>query len=309
MIDIVIVNWNSGPMLANCVRSINTFGHDLVSKIIIVDNGSVDGSNNAVDGLPNVDLVRAGENLGFGRACNLGAMRANAKYILFLNPDAELFGGTLSKVLECMDAPQNAHIGICGVMLKEEGGRIARHCSRFPTVLRLVSRSFGFDRAFPKSAPAMTEWDHKTNRQVDQVIGAFFFMRKCVFDELGGFDSRFFVYFEEVDLAYRCEKAGWASFYLADAQAYHYGGGTSEQVKAHRLFYYLQSRLQYSFKHFSTFGALMVLLATIFIEPVSRTGVAITRRSYSGVKETWLAYSLLVRWLANLLFRNISNAE
>ena len=306
-LDIVIVNWNSGKQLVDCVTSINKFDHGLVSQIVIVDNGSVDSSEKAVEGLPNVELVRAGKNLGFGRACNLGAARAKGEYILFLNPDAALFDDTLPKVLAFMEAPQNVRVGICGVQLIEEDGRIARSCARFPTASRLVSRAVGFDKVFPKSAPTMTEWDHRTAKQVDQVIGAFFFIRKCVFDEQDGFDPRFFVYFEEVDFAYRAANAGWTSFYLANVQAFHVGGGTSEQVKAHRLFYSQRSRIQYSFKHFSTFGALMVLLATILIEPVFRIVLAVARRSFSGVKEIWLAYSWLLKWLASQSFRGIFN--
>lgn len=296
-IDIVIVNWNAGSQLADCVTSVNKFGHDLVSKIVIVDNGSVDGSDETVEALPGVELIRAGKNLGFGRACNLGAERSNGKYILFLNPDAALFEETLPKVLAFMEAPENAKVGICGVQLIEEDGQIARSCARFPTVSRLVSRAVGFSKILPKSAMAMTEWHHNAIKQVDQVIGAFYFIRNDVFEKQNGFDPQFFVYFEEVDLAYRCFKAGWSSVYLANIQAFHYGGGTSEKVKAQRLFYSLRSRIQYAQKHFSTSGAVTVLLATLLIEPVSRTVLAIMRRSFKSVKEIWVAYFWLVKWL------------
>lgn len=307
MIDIVIVNWNAGPQLADCVVSINKFDHGLVSKIVVVDNGSVDGSDDAVENLPNVDLLRAGENLGFGRACNLGATRATNEYILFLNPDAALYEGTLPKVLAFMEAPENAHVGICGVQLIEEDGRVARSCARFPTAVRFVSRAIGLDRMFRKLGYHMADWDHRSRGQVDHVIGAFFFMRKSLFLDMGGFDPRFFVYLEDLDFSYRCANAGWPSFYLADVQAFHYGGGTSEQVKAHRLFYSLRSRIQYAFKHFSVLGALTVLLATLCIEPMSRTLLAVARRSFSSIKEIWLAYFWLLKWLTSWTFRGGSN--
>ena len=305
LIDIVIVNWNAGAQIIDCINSINKFGRDQVSKIIVVDNGSVDGSDDAIEDMEKVELIRTGENLGFGRACNLGAKRASCKYILFLNPDTVLFEGTLERTLEFMEAPENSDVGICGVQLVEEDGRIARSCSRFPTTGRLVSRAIGLGKFIPTTAPAMHEWDHKTVRQVDQVMGAFFFIRKSVFDEQNGFDSRFFVYFEEVDLAYRSANGGWKSVYLADVQAFHYGGGTSEQVKAHRMFYSLRSRIQYAFKHFSTSGALTVVFATLLIEPISRTALAISRGSLSNIKETWTAYFWLLKWLTSQAFKGI----
>jgi GT2 family glycosyltransferase len=152
----------------------------------------------------------------------------------------------------------------------------------------------------------MAEWDHAQTRQVDQVIGAFFLVRRGLFESLHGFDERFFVYFEEVDFAYRARQAGWLSVYLADAQAFHAGGGTSNQVKARRLFYSLRSRLLYAFKHFSWTGAVGVLLATLLLEPVSRTALALFRHSWAGLKETWAAYGMLWRWLPQWVFKGVT---
>jgi GT2 family glycosyltransferase len=162
------------------------------------------------------------------------------------------------------------------------------------------------ERIVPAVGHAMNEWDHAITRQVDQVIGAFFVVRHCLFKALHGFDERFFVYFEEVDFSYRAKQLGWASVYLADIQAFHAGGGTSRQVKAKRLFYSLRSRILYAFKHFNLFAALMTLLATLLIEPVSRSVLAISRRSWVSLKETWTAYGMLFRWLPAWIFRGVT---
>ena len=108
----------------------------------------------------------------------------------------------------------------------------------------------------------MSEWAHDTDREVDQVIGAYFLTRRALFQKLGGFDQRFFVYFEEVDFCVRARTAGSTAFFLAGAQAFHRGGGSSEQVPAQRLFYSLRSRMAYSHKHFTKTGSSTVAFAT-----------------------------------------------
>ncbi len=303
-VDVVVVNWNSGVQLQACVESVLAFGNGLTGKIIVVDNGSTDGSASAIEGFPDVTLIRAGENLGFGKACNLGAAQGESKFLLFLNPDACVFPDSLAKVIDFMQKSANAKIGICGVQLLDESGHISRSCTRFPSLLGFVSHALGLDRFFPHSGHAMAEWDHAQTREVDQVIGAFFLVRRAVFEAMDGFDERFFVYFEEVDFSRRVRNAGWRSVYIADAQAYHAGGGTSRQIKARRLFYSLRSRLLYAFKHFSWVGAMLVMFATLLVEPFSRTALALLRGSWSGLKETWVAYGMLLRWLPAWIFNN-----
>lgn len=296
-LSIVVVNWNAGGQLRACLDSIARHAGGLVERTIVVDNGSTDGSESGVDDLPGVTLVRAGANLGFGRACNLGARRAGGDFLLFLNPDAALYAGTLPRALAFMREPANARVGICGVQLLDEGGQVARSCSRLPSVSNLMAHASGLDRVFPGLGPFMAEWDHADTREVEQVIGAFFLVRRELFEALQGFDERFFVYYEEVDFSCRARRAGWRSVYLADAQAFHAGHGTTHQVKARRLFYLLRSRLLYVARHFPALGAGVAMLATLLVEPIARTVSAVLQGSWSGLKETWTAYGLLWRWL------------
>lgn len=306
MIEIIIVNWNAGTQLRNCIDSVTQHGAGLVKKSIVVDNGSIDGSDTGVEGLPNVNLIRAGANLGFGKACNLGAQNAKSDYLLFLNPDAALFADTLPKALAYMQDPAHAKVGICGVQLLDEAGHVSRSCTRFPSAAGFVAHAVGLDRLFPRLGHFMAEWSHEQTLQVDHVIGAFFLVRRAVFESLNGFDEHFFVYLEDLDFSYRAHQAGWQSVYLAETQAFHAGGGTSNQVKARRLFYSLRSRLLYAFKHFSWFGAVVVLLATLFVEPVSRSALALLRRSWTALKETWSAYGMLWRWLPQWVFKGVT---
>lgn len=296
-VTIVIVNWNSGRQLRDCVASIQKFGCPWVHRVVVVDNGSADGSERGAEDQPGVALIRAGDNFGFAAACNLGARSADGDYLLFLNPDAALYEGTIPAVVGFMDSPANSTVGICGVKLIDEVGHVARSCARFPSVSSMAFHAIGVDRVQPRLGYFMAEWDHQQSRAVDHVIGAFFLVRTSLFCKLGGFDERFFVYLEDLDFSRRAHQGGWQSMYLAETQAFHAGGGASRQIKARRLFYAQRSRLLYAFKHFSALGAVLVAIATLLIEPVSRSGLALLRLSWPGLKETWLAYGMLMRWL------------
>lgn len=305
-VDVIIVNWNAGIQLRECVDSVIQYGHSYIKRIVVIDNGSTDGSENAVDGLANVTLIRAGSNLGFGKACNLGAAQANADFILFLNPDARLFADTLTRAFSFMQRPENTKVGICGVQLIDERGCISRSCARFPSACGFAAHAAGLDRIIPRLGHFMSDWDHGNTRQVDQVIGAFFLLRSTMFNALHGFDETFFLYFEDLDLSYRAKKMGWTSVYLADVRAFHAGGGTSRQVKAKRLFYVLRSRTLYAFKHFNPFAATLVLLVTLFVEPLSRSALAVGQCSLTSFKETLIAYGMLCQWLPRWIFKGVT---
>jgi len=143
----------------------------------------------------------------------------------------------------------------------------------------------------------MREWDHEQSRRVDQVIGAFFLVRRALFEALNGFDERFFVYFEEVDFAFRASRRGMGTMFLADIKAFHAGGGTSGQVKARRLFYSLRSRILYARKHFSRMGYLLVIVTAFGLEPVARSVNHLVRGQLVGVRETLVAYRMLFDWV------------
>lgn len=305
MLDIVTVNWNSGTQLKHCVESVLEHSEGLVSKIIVVDNASTDQSVACIEGLPKVEIIYAPENLGFGKACNLGAKKISSNYVLFLNPDAEIYDGSLRTALDFMKAPENKDVAICGVQLINENKTVDRSCSRFPNLFNTLLKACGLDKAFPSMGIKMIEWDHETTKQVDQVIGAFFFVRASVFQELGGFDERFFVYFEEVDFSKRAEELGYKSFFLSDTQAFHSGGGVSQQVKALRLFYSWRSRILYFYKHFHFFTASLVLLLTILLEPFSRSVFLLLQFRLSAVLETWHALGMLLKWLPIWWFKGI----
>lgn len=295
--DIIIVNWNAGHQLRQCIDSIRREGFNHVGKCIVVDNGSQDGSTDFLKGAPDVDLILMGENLGFGRACNLGAAQGNSEFVLFLNPDASLVPGSLDAPLVFFENPQNKKVGIVGISLIGDDKEVQRTCARFPSAFGLVLSSFGLNRLLPRLGTHLHEWDHSESREVPHVIGAFYMVRRSLFERLCGFDERFFVYLEDLDLSLRAQKIGFRSFYLADTYAYHKGGGVSEQVKAHRLFYSLRSRIQYAFKHFAWISAMLVAVAALAFEPVTRLFFLLLQRRFGEMGDLIRGYGMLWRWI------------
>ncbi len=311
-LDIIIVNWNAGVQLGNCLASINRFGSEYVSKVVVVDNGSKDASADALGRFDfPLEIILNNENLGFARACNQGASVCDARYLLFLNPDTEIFENSLTEPLAFMEDEANQEVGICGIQLVDEKGHIARTCAHFPTLLSFTAQICGIN-AIPGLKGVgmrMHGWDHLSDKSVDQVIGAFFFTRRSVFEALSGFDERFFVYFEEVDFSFRASQVGWKTTYLTGAKAFHEGGGTSRQVKAARLFYSLRSRLFYGFKHFPRWQAWSLTGVTVIVEPLSRTIFSFLRGGMRDVRNTWRGYSMLYRDLPNILGKLCDNSD
>lgn len=305
-IDIIIVNWNSGKQLSDCLQSIGDTEKTSfrLSRVIVVDNAS---SDNSVDGLQKfgfpLTIIRNKINLGFAAACNKGAKSSKADYLLFLNPNTMLFEHSLSVPIEFMERIENQQIGIVGIQLLDKDGNISRTCARFPTLGAFFAKMFGLDRLFPNifHSHFMTEWEHKDNRAVDHVMGAFFLVRRSLFEALNGFDEGFFVYLEDIDFSLRARQLGWKSFFLADAQAYHKGGGTSEQVKAKRLFYSLRSRILYGYKHFSWTSATLLMLGTLILEPLSRMVLSLSRWSGREIIEICKAYLMLWGYTPELM--------
>jgi GT2 family glycosyltransferase len=297
-LDIVIVNWNAGDYLRDCIRSMKDALTDSfeLKNIVVVDNASSDNSLDTIEEIdPRVKVIRNDSNVGFGKACNKGVWSCNSEFILILNPDTRLFSNSIDPVMQFMLKEENKEIGMVGVQIIDDNGNISRNCARFPTPIGSIYRSFGLDRLFPKAFKThfMVEWDHKDSRMVDQIMGSFIILRRDLYEKLKGYDDDFFVYYEDLDLAYRGYKLGYKNYYLADAQVYHKGGGTSENIKAARLSYILHSKLIYSKKHFSKFSYFLVFIATLFFEPIVRILHSLFTGAISQIKEVLLAYKKL----------------
>ncbi len=295
MVDIIIVNWNSGNYLEKCIKSILESDNEMfLHKVFIIDNNSTDSSLKNIQSHEKIQIIYNNQNVGFAKACNQGFKCASADYVLLLNPDVTLFKNTISECVSFMD--RRSEIDILGCQLLDEENGIAFSCSRFPSISGIFRDISGLSKIAPrvfKPGIIMSEWNHKESRFVDQVIGAFMFIRRSVFERIGFFDEQFFVYFEEVDFSKRLSEIGGKSFFNAEINAIHSGGGTTNSVKAFRLFLNLKSRLQYAKKHFNFWGYSTVWFCTYFIEPVTRSVFLITSRKTNELPDLWKGYKLL----------------
>ncbi|RJR31389.1 MAG: glycosyltransferase family 2 protein [Candidatus Latescibacterota bacterium] len=305
-LDIVIVNWNTGEQLRACLDSISAAdkrGYDLL-RVVVVDNASTDGSADGLEraGLP-LALLRNDRNRGFAAACNAGVSGSAADYLLFLNPDTRLFADSLSYAVSFMELPENRGAGLAGVRLVDGSGSEAPSCSRFPTLGSLLSKSLGLHRLSRRLFPtyALPPGGTGEGGEVDYVTGAFFLARREVFEALGGFDERFFVYFEETDFARRMRARGWTCRHLGGASAYHRGGGASEQAGAERLFYAAASRILYARKHFGPAAAGVYVAAALTLEPAFRVAGSLVPRAGASPRDTVRAYGMLYRALPRVL--------
>jgi len=206
-LDIIIVNWNAGDHLRDCLASIaRTRTGPELRRVTVVDNASSDGSLYGLEDLSvPLEIIRNDKNVGFAAACNQGAATSTADYLLFLNPDTRLFPNTLETVAHFMESERAAGIGICGVQVVDSAGRPGISCAPFPTLRAFFGRMTGLHIVLPRLFPSYhhTPAELSQSRLVDQVIGAFYFVRRDLFTRLGGFDERYFLYFEEVDFAPR----------------------------------------------------------------------------------------------------------
>jgi hypothetical protein len=297
MIDVIIVNWNSGEYIKKCIDSIfSTNNKNLINTIFIIDNGSTDASLNKVELNKKIKIIRNKTNMGFSRACNQGFKLSTSSYVLLLNPDTQLLNNTIADCITFMN--QNTETDILGCQLLNDKREITPSCSRFPTAIGVLSDSLGLSKIVPslfKPAIILTNWDHKESRYVDQLMGAFMFMRRSIFEKIGYFDERFFVYYEEIDFSKRVAEKGGKSFFNANIKAIHSGQGTTNSVKGLRLFLNLRSRLQYAKKHFNYGGYACVWLCTFFIEPFTRSLFLLLSGKIDEISDLFKGYKLLIK--------------
>jgi GT2 family glycosyltransferase len=307
-VHIVIVNWNTGEHLRRCLQSIFSAMHPAfrLARVTVVDNASSDGSAVGVEQLPlPLECIRNSRNLGFAAACNQGGADSTAEYLLFLNPDTLLLPDTLATVTAFMDSEEAAGIGICGVQVVQADGSPAISCARFPTPRVLFGKITGLHVVLPRVFPShhLTPGELEQSQPVDQVIGAFFFVRRDLFMQLGGFDERYFLYFEEVDFALRAREQGASSYFLKEATAFHAENVSTSQLRGARLYHSLRSRLLFAHRYWSRSQAVSLIVLTLTVELAARLARATVSRSGSDVSATGAGYARLFADLLRSGFR------
>ena len=226
-VSIIIVNWNTRFLLDQCLHSIETGVGGLATQVLVVDNGSTDGSAELVaDKFPHVELVRNQENLGFARANNQAYGRAQGRYVLLLNPDTELRRGAVKQMVRFLDTDRQ-RAGVTAV-LRNPDGTLQRYHKRLPrwssvlwseTLLRNIAPCNRWVREF-----YMLDEPFDVVTEVEQPPAACLMLRRAIVGTERLFDERFPIFYNDVDLCRRLRDAGHRLFLLPEAEVMHHGG-------------------------------------------------------------------------------------
>jgi GT2 family glycosyltransferase len=252
-ISIIIVNWNTQDILKGCLESIYAHPPGFACEVIVVDNGSSDGSPQMVEaGFPQVVLVKNPENRGFAAANNQGiAIAKGSRYVLLLNSDTVVLEGALDKTVAFADAHRDGAVVGCRVLNAD--GSLQPTCFRFPSVLNMVLGTSHLSKLFPHSRflgrENMAWWDRTSVREVEVVTGCFMLVRREAITQVGMMDERFFMYGEETDWCYRFRQAGWKILFTPEGQIIHYGGASARQNPSNMSLQLRQSVLFFMKKH------------------------------------------------------------
>lgn len=231
-ISIGIVSYNTCDLLRDCLQSLRRRAAEgeATIQVIVADNGSSDGSVEMVKReFPEFEAFYTGGNIGYGRANNAAFERARGRYFFVLNSDTEVEPGALRAMVEFMDAHPQA--GGAGAKLILPDGSTQPSVGTDPTLRAIFFEQTYLDKLLPHSKLTggylLTWWDYKERREVEQVCGACLFVRREAWQQIGGFDPAFFMYFEDTDFCLRLRRAGWQIWYLPEARIQHRLGGSS----------------------------------------------------------------------------------
>lgn len=233
-VSIIIVSYNTKDLLKNCIISIFEQVKDLSFEIIVVDNGSKDGSVTMLkNNFPSVKIIEPNENLGFGRANNLGIEQSEGEFIFFLNPDCKLLNNAPKILIDFIKSTPNCGAA-GGNLLDKDLNKNAALGRQYPFYEWIITKSI-LKIFFPKKYKELRNYQKNFNRgengEVGFITGADLMVKKAVLDSVGGFDPLFFLYFEETELQYRIKKAGFKIFYVADSKIIHYEGQSYHPAK------------------------------------------------------------------------------
>ncbi len=246
----VIVTYQSKDTVAHALNALyEAYGVGYL-ECVVVDNNSNDGTSDLVtENFPWVNLIRSNNNLGYGRGCNLGLMKVSTPYVLILNPDAEISFKALQTLVNFMVA--NRQVGIAAPAIVE-GENSLQAAGLMTTPSSLLKAAFGFRRAMPQNQPITPDGSpFKTN----WICGAIMLIRTDLFRKLGGFDPRFFLYFEETDFCRRATQYGAEIWAVGGAVTKHIGGvsakSTGQSLESSCIAeHFYTSRFYYLVKHF-----------------------------------------------------------
>lgn len=284
-LSVVIVAYNGRELTLATLRSARAALGGIACQWLLVDNGSTDGTADAVEReFADVRVFRAA-NRGFAAGNNVALPHARGRYVLLLNPDVEIERGTFAELLAALDA--RPEVGLASVIQKASDGSLLASIRRFPTVTRNLAAATGATRLTPLRRLQELDEDfdaYTRERSVDWLVGAFLCARREAVAQVGPLDERFFLYAEETDWCLRFRALGWDVRHLPVMTIVHHEGDSTRPEAVAQLGH---SRRRYAYKHFSWPRALGIhaalalghLLRLLAVAPAAVVRPALRRRA------------------------------
>lgn len=286
-ISVIIVNYNVEFFLEQCLNSVKKALTKVNGQVFIVDNNSIDGSIEMVQRkFPEYNLIANKDNRGFSKANNQAILVSDAEYILLLNPDTVVEEDTFIKVIDFMDAHEEA--GGLGVRMLDGKGKFLPESKRgLPTPAVAFYKIFGISRIFPKSkrfgqyhAGHLSEF---ATNEIAILSGAFMLMRSESLDKVGLLDEAFFMYGEDIDLSYRILKGGYKNYYFPETRIIHYKGESTKKSSVNYVFVFYKAMIIFAEKHFSQKNARLfsfLINAAIYFRAFLAISTRFIKRSF-----------------------------
>ncbi len=259
-VSVIVVNWNTRGLLERCLRSVEAQRPSVELQVIVVDNGSTDGSAELVSThFGGVELIANASNRGYAAANNQGIERARGRYLLLLNSDTDVEPGALGALCDYGD--QHPQAGILGPKLVNPDGTLQPSGGRFPTPASTIASLLGWHRltGIPRYG---TRRDYVRPAEVDEVSGAAMLIARAVVTQIGGLDEGFAWGYEDVDFCLRAHRAGWRVHYVPAARVVHEWGASMRLARASTTLKAIGGQQRYFRKYHGSLPAHLVMMAT-----------------------------------------------
>lgn len=263
-ISVVIVTYNSLPSLKECLKALSHRTGEIDWELIVIDNDSRDESVKAArEQFPNATVIEQFRNVGFAAACNEGAGHATGEHLLFLNPDVVLDSGAIETLQQVLTSTEKA--GAVSARLRFPDGSFQPTCRRWPTAGNLLfSRGSILSRLLKKEGK-YTLPDYDSISQVPACAGTAMMIDHSLFDRIGQFDRRYFMYMEDTDLCFRLGRSGYRNLFVPAAGGIHDWGKGSNVGQLRRNWYHHVSCWRYFLKHSPNGFSIVVLPALLLV--------------------------------------------
>lgn len=308
LLSIIIVTYNAKYFTEQCLHTVGIATADLASETIVVDNASTDGTLTYLQpNFPNVAFIANTANNGFASACNLGAAKATGEFLLFLNPDTLIDHHALRHGIAVLKESEKN--GACGIRMVDGSGAYLPESKRgFPWLQTSLYKLAGLYRLFPRhkslAAYYLGHLPQNQDAEVEVMAGAFILTKRKAFEAIGGFDERYFMYGEDIDLSFALVKSGYRNLYIGTQAIIHFKGESTQRLSPQYVERFYGAMQLFVDKHYA---GIKKNLYKVFVQTASTlSGIKQQVLRRSGKAAPQVMKRILVVHAAN---DNISSAD